>query len=72
MKPNEPNAPPSAAIGPAPYLYRISTVMQLLDISHATVYRLVAKGDLELVKLGTRTSRITSASVERLIAGRRE
>ena len=53
-----------------PLLYRIPMVMHLLDISHATVYRMISRGDLELVKLGSRTSRITSASVERVISGR--
>lgn len=53
-----------------PLLYKISSVMDLLQISHATVYRLVASGELKLVKLSTRASRITSESVSNLL-GRR-
>jgi excisionase family DNA binding protein len=51
-------------------LYRITTVMQLLDVSRATVYRMIASGELERVKLGSRTSRIKSTSVERVMSGR--
>ena len=51
----------------APMLYKITSVMALLEISHATVYRMVASGQLELVKLSTRASRITSASVARVL-----
>jgi predicted site-specific integrase-resolvase len=50
-----------------PLLYKISSVMELLQISHATVYRLVASGELKLVKLSSRASRITSDSVTRLL-----
>ncbi|WP_371869735.1 helix-turn-helix transcriptional regulator [Duganella flavida] len=53
-----------------PLLYKISSVMELLEISHATVYRMVANGELELIKLSTRASRITSASVARVLADR--
>lgn len=56
----------------APLLYRISAVMTMLDISHSTVYRMVASGELDLVKLSVRASRITSASVARVLAGRGE
>lgn len=55
-----------------PMLYKISSVMALLEVSHATVYRMVASGQLELVKLSVRASRITSASVARVLAGRGE
>jgi predicted DNA-binding transcriptional regulator AlpA len=54
----------------APSLYRIGDVMALLQVSHATIYRMVAKGELDLVKLSSRTSRITSASVTRLLSSR--
>jgi len=53
-----------------PMLYKITSVMALLEISHATVYRMVANGELELIKLSPRASRITSASVARVIATR--
>ncbi|MCP2012578.1 helix-turn-helix transcriptional regulator [Duganella violaceipulchra] len=51
-----------------PMLYKITSVMELLEISHATVYRMVASGQLDLVKLSARSSRITSASVARILA----
>lgn len=51
-----------------PLLYKISSVMELLQVSHATVYRLVASGELKLVKLSSRASRITSDSVTKLLA----
>ena len=53
-----------------PMLYKITSVMALLEISHATVYRMVANGELELIKLSPRASRITSTSVARVIADR--
>lgn len=56
----------------APILYRISSVMAMLEVSHATVYRMIGRGELELVRISTRSSRITSESVAKLIAGRRQ
>ncbi|WP_353401135.1 helix-turn-helix transcriptional regulator [Duganella hordei] len=53
-----------------PMLYKISSVMALLEVSHATVYRMVASGQLELIKLSARASRITSASVARFLEDR--
>jgi predicted DNA-binding transcriptional regulator AlpA len=50
-----------------PLLYKVSSVMALLQVSHATVYRLVASGELTLVKLSPRASRITSESVRTLM-----
>ncbi|WP_103860097.1 helix-turn-helix transcriptional regulator, partial [Burkholderia pseudomallei] len=35
-------------------LYRIKAVMDMLSISRTTVYRLVDKGKLKLVKIGER------------------
>lgn len=52
-----------------PMLYRISSVMALLEVSHATVYRMVGRGELVLVRLSARSSRITSESVEKVVAG---
>jgi predicted site-specific integrase-resolvase len=51
-------------------LYRISSVMGLLEVSHATVYRMVGRGELKLVRLSARSSRITSESVAKVVAGR--
>lgn len=53
-----------------PMLYKITSVMALLEISHATVYRMVAKSELDLIRLSSRASRITSASVARILANR--
>ncbi|MES2902126.1 MAG: helix-turn-helix domain-containing protein [Pseudomonadota bacterium] len=66
----EPSTKPAANVERIPLLYKISSVMALLEISHATVYRMVATGELELVKLSTRASRITSASVARILEKR--
>lgn len=63
-------AKPAPPIERIPLLYKITSVKGLLEISHATVYRMVATGELELVKLSTRASRITSASVARILEGR--
>jgi predicted DNA-binding transcriptional regulator AlpA len=65
-----PPQPKSSAPERTPLLYKISSVMALLEISHATVYRMVANGELELVKLSPRASRITSASVTRVLEDR--
>jgi hypothetical protein len=59
MKPSKTSSPTEKATSFAPCLYRIGDVMALLQVSHATIYRMVAKGELELVKLSSRTSRIT-------------
>jgi predicted DNA-binding transcriptional regulator AlpA len=69
MKPKA-SPPDIKAVERTPLLYRISSVMALLEISHATVYRMVANGELELIRLSTRASRITSASVARVLEGR--
>jgi len=50
-----------------PLLYKISNVMTLLDISRATVYRMIARGELALVKIGASSSRITSESVHSIL-----
>ncbi|MYM71175.1 helix-turn-helix domain-containing protein [Duganella sp. FT134W] len=65
-----PQIPATSKPERTPLLYKISSVMALLEISHATVYRMVANGELELIKLSTRSSRITSASVARVLEDR--
>jgi len=67
MNPIDNNLPPKVSTRETPLLYKISSVMDLLQVSHATVYRLVASGELKLVKLSTRASRITSESVSNLL-----
>lgn len=50
-------------------LYKVSSAMKKLDVSRATIYRLVGRGELDVVKIGTST-RVTAASIERVIAGK--
>ena len=49
-------------------LYKIKSAMEKLSVCRATIYRLIDRGDLELVKIGT-ASRITATSLERVISG---
>jgi len=51
-------------------LYRVSNVMKMLDVSRSTLYRMVDRGELELIHLTPTSSRITAASVHRLAEGR--
>lgn len=55
---------------PQPMLYRISDAMRLLSVSRPTIYRLINKGSLVVVKIGTAT-RLTAESV-RSVAQARE
>lgn len=50
-------------------LYKVSSAMKKLDVCRATIYRLISRGELEMVKIGS-TTRITSTSIERLVAGK--
>lgn len=51
---------------PTPALvYRIPQAAHLLAMGRSSVYRLVDAGELELVKLGVRSSAITRASLVR-------
>jgi len=52
-------------------LYRVSNAMKLLDVCRATIYRMVSRGELEIVKVG-RATRITSASIDRIINSGKE
>ncbi|MCS0585530.1 helix-turn-helix domain-containing protein [Massilia pinisoli] len=67
MNPVDNPEPRTLAGTQVPLLYKISSVMELLQVSHATVYRMVANGELKLVKLSSRASRITSDSVAKLL-----
>ncbi|MDN7879631.1 helix-turn-helix transcriptional regulator [Burkholderia aenigmatica] len=58
-----PSQPPATAPAPA-RLYRVAEVMRRLSVSRSTVYRLVRDGKLTLVKIGERSSGITSASLD--------
>ena len=53
-----------------PTLYRIASVMAMLEVSHATIYRMVERKELELVKISARSSRITAKSLARFLADR--
>jgi len=45
-----------------PTTYRINIAMAKLGISRSTLYRLVDKGHLKLIKIGARASGITATS----------
>jgi transposase-like protein len=64
-----PIAPPAgaaaAAVGRA--LYSPRETEQILGVSHATLYRLIAAGRLDARKLDTKTV-IAAQSIERLVA----
>jgi excisionase family DNA binding protein len=56
-----------------PQLFTVSEVCTLLSIRTTTVYSLIAKGDLDAIKIGSGTrfgrgTRITAQSVQRLLA----
>ncbi|HTI18994.1 MAG TPA: helix-turn-helix domain-containing protein [Trinickia sp.] len=49
-----------------PKLHRINDVAAALGVSRQTIYRMVRRGVLTLVKIGPNSSGITDASVQRL------
>lgn len=49
-------------------LYKVSSAMKKLDVCRATIYRMASRGELELVKIGERATRVTAESIERAIA----
>jgi len=51
-----------------PILYRVTTAMKKLNVCRATIYRMAARGELELVRIGQRATRITAESIDRAIA----
>jgi hypothetical protein len=53
----------------SPVLHGISSAMTLLEVSRATVYRMV-EGELELLQLGARSGRIVSEGVAKAVAER--
>ncbi|WP_369691507.1 helix-turn-helix transcriptional regulator, partial [Castellaniella caeni] len=48
-------------------LYRINVAEAKLGVSRSTIYRLVHDGELELVKIGKRSSGITATSLHAMI-----
>jgi excisionase family DNA binding protein len=60
---------------PAPPIVTLHTIAEVqgrLGVSRDRVFALIRAGRLEAVKLGARTTRIPSDSVDELIAGLRE
>ncbi len=51
-----------------PIIYRINVAMAHLGVSRTQIYRLVKAGKLDLVKLGPKSSGITSESVRRFVS----
>lgn len=52
-------------------LHRISTACEKLAVSKATIYRMAKAGTIELIKVGKGSSRITDASLRRLLSSKR-
>ncbi len=50
-----------------PIIYRINVAMAHLGVSRTQIYRLVKAGKLDLVKLGPKSSGVTSESVRRFV-----
>jgi excisionase family DNA binding protein len=50
-----------------PLIYRISTAMSKLGVSRATIYRLVGRGELTIVRFGKKASGITAESIHAFI-----
>lgn len=48
-------------------LYRINVAEAKLGVSRSTIYRLVKAGQLDLVKIGLRSSGITANSIHAMI-----
>ena len=46
--------------------------MKRLDVCRATIYRMAQRGELDLVKLSERATRVTADSIERAIAAGKE
>lgn len=52
-------------------LYKVTSAMKKLDVCRATIYRMAGRGELEIVKIGLRATRVTAESIERAIAAGR-
>ncbi len=53
--------------GSGALLFRINVAEAKLGVSRSTIYRLAKAGELELVKIGSRSSGITAASLHAMI-----
>lgn len=52
-------------------LYKITSAMKKLDVCRATIYRMAARGEIDIIRLGLRCTRVTAESIERAIAAGR-
>ena len=53
---------------PEKLVYRIHEAMETLGVSRTTIYRLVKRGELRLIKIGgTTSSGITAASIKAMM-----
>jgi len=48
-------------------LYKVTSAMKKLDVCRATIYRMAARGELVLVKISERATRVTAESIQRAI-----
>lgn len=53
-----------------PKLHRINDVAAALGVSRNTIYRMVRRGVLTLIKIGPNSSGITDASIQQLTGSR--
>lgn len=51
--------------------YKITSAMKKLDVCRATIYRMAARGEIDIVKLRLRCTTVTAESIERAIAAGR-
>ena len=62
------NSTATSPTAPEPVLLRGRTVMAMLDISETTLWRMVACGELQTVRLGKRCTRFPADAVRALAA----
>ena len=55
-------------VSPTVRLLTVKEVMSVLKIGRTKTYELIAAGQLEFIKFGTRTTRVKADSVEKLVA----
>jgi excisionase family DNA binding protein len=53
-----------------PRLLKVPTVAAYLGVSRMTVYRMIERQELESVRLGQNTIRVTAGSVQDMLAAR--
>lgn len=50
-----------------PTLYKVTSAMKMLDVCRATIYRMATRGELDMVKISERATRVTAESIKRAI-----